>query len=83
LSIHGIFYQQLTALTHISKKIPGSRFSFRVFTIQPLGLHGRGYLMILKTVMNSPKNQIKAKEMVIRSRQEKIFAVPPKGFPAG
>jgi hypothetical protein len=39
--------------------------------------------MILKTVMNSPKNQIKAKEMVIRSRQEKIFAVPPAGFPAG
>jgi hypothetical protein len=39
--------------------------------------------MTLKTGMNSPEKQVKRLESVIRSRQEKIFAVPPAGFPAG
>jgi len=83
VSIHGIFYQQQTALNHISKKIPGSKFSFRVFTIQSLGQYGWGYLITQKTGMNSPEKQVKRLGSVIRSRHEKIFAVPPAGFPAG
>jgi hypothetical protein len=83
LFVHSLnFYQQQTALNHISKKIPGSKFSFRVLIIQSSGQQDFRHLMTLISGRISPEEQVKRSGSVIRSRQEKIFAVPPAGFPA-